>query len=109
MIDAWYQEPEKRQPHEFIRAANALLRAAVDAINEREREQVPLDEDDILVTTQFRLNGDNARLNYSYVDKCGVWWACGGVTGFRVLMEDYKRTDDSGKTWRSCSKPEVKR
>jgi hypothetical protein len=72
-----------------------------------EPKKVPLTQEDVLVTTQFREKGAKPRSNYSHVTETGVcWWRFGSVTSFDVLMEGYERTDDSGRTWHGCWKME---
>jgi len=69
-------------------------------------KKVPLCAEDVLVTTQFRPIGTNARHGYYSVSSYGVYSDRSTSASFSMLMKAYERTDDSGRTWQPCWKLE---
>jgi hypothetical protein len=69
-----------------------------------EPKRVPLGPEDVLAWTQFRRIGTDNRLNYNDASSAGVWIPCEAFALWKTLMDEWERTDDSGRTWQPCWK-----
>lgn len=69
---------------------------------------VTLEMSDVLSTTEFRRVGMCNRIRPCEVSPSGVRFSyVGDIHNWRLLLTSFERTDDAGKSWRPCSKPEV--
>jgi hypothetical protein len=70
-----------------------------------EPKRVPLGPEDVLHSTEFRTvpNANGCRYPHGPVAYNGVYLG-GGFVAWNALMEEWERTDDSGRTWLPCWK-----
>lgn len=99
----------------IVRSLNiylALLKDYRDVPTKWRRKQqpklVPLGPEDVLVTTQFRhenWHDKKERVNASNINSRGIIMSHSNTLyTWKELMDNWLRTDDSGKTWLPCSK-----
>ena len=71
-------------------------------------KMIPLGPEDVLVTTQFRhenWHDKKERVNASNINSRGIIMSHSNTLyTWKELMDNWLRTDDSGKTWLPCSK-----